>query len=506
MGIFTQVPTFSKRPLAAFTSFGRDQAGSASVTGMMWSMIGLTLGGLAIDEANAWRIQTQLQVTADAAALAAATSFDDLTQAATLATTVAAMNMPVGSAGTVLNAQDVVFGTFDEVTDVFSPTTVEPNAVQVVTRRTEANGNALPTSLLRLVGKESWDVEVSSMAFAPAAEDAGGGTLACGGAAFVSSQFIQTGGSNNLQNGVCIHGDTGVNTGGGDYYENEIEMSADNVASVTINGFTSPDLTAADIAKAQDRSPQIAPMAASMIGQFWLVFKSSANHAYLNNAYICEDTSATDLGLAASQDWNLQNMKSMVPHFVKDASSCFTLSLKYGMWITTAAELAPYTVYVSTGAIRVSGSGTVENTLLYSNSYTLLAPGSNVAFDNFMAMSGNVQLAGATSWGNAADLCTDGYFRVYLLSRGAMALGTGGAAVPTNGVIAASPNFIPGGGMTGSGLYFESLTNTSLGGGMTIDGTCTEALTADVFTLPEWYSESSSVEEGVSKRTAYLRR
>lgn len=137
--------------------------------------------GLSVDTAWVILVAQQLQNTADSAALAAARHVrSNQALARGSAVTVASLNTAAGEAldldSNPTNAPDgdVVLGSFDRVTHVFTPTTVAPNAVRVFARRTSssANGKA-PMIFGAAFGVTSVDVERSAIAMSLSIANAG---------------------------------------------------------------------------------------------------------------------------------------------------------------------------------------------------------------------------------------------------------------------------------------------------------------------------------------------
>lgn len=105
---------------------------------------------------------TELQRTADACALAAVAELPEQNQAVTAAQSVAEANY--ASVGPPLNAEDVIFGKWDRDEASFTPTTDEPNAVKIILRRSESNGNPLELFFAPLLGNSEASVTASAIA------------------------------------------------------------------------------------------------------------------------------------------------------------------------------------------------------------------------------------------------------------------------------------------------------------------------------------------------------
>jgi hypothetical protein len=172
------------------------------------------MGGLAVDMTDAYRNQTLLQSTADAAALAGVMSLPDQDGAIAQALLYSADNMNPAVNGEVLKNAEVIFGNWDFATKTFTPGTTEPDAVRVITRRADANGNPLATNFLRILSLwglplDRWNISVEAVAtkYVPN----------CIRDGLVAANRVHTNGNNNYINEICIHGQNVVDDLGQDY-------------------------------------------------------------------------------------------------------------------------------------------------------------------------------------------------------------------------------------------------------------------------------------------------
>jgi Flp pilus assembly protein TadG len=111
----------------------------------------------------------ELQNAADAAAMAGARAFPDgPAQVRTRATALAAANSAAGEAVSLVAAEDVEIGTWDQDTATFPPLATEDedqgNAVRVTCRRTVGRGNPLNLFIGHLLGNGQKDVSASAVA------------------------------------------------------------------------------------------------------------------------------------------------------------------------------------------------------------------------------------------------------------------------------------------------------------------------------------------------------
>jgi len=124
----------------------------------------LGVAALAIDLGYQQALQTQLEATADAAALAAANKLPDQEKAITAAAEYAELNMPESEHGSVLRSDDIEFGRWDSSRRIFLPDGKGPNAVRVTLRRAEENGNPAETFFLQVFGMGASDLSAQSLA------------------------------------------------------------------------------------------------------------------------------------------------------------------------------------------------------------------------------------------------------------------------------------------------------------------------------------------------------
>ncbi len=145
--------------------FLRDERGGYTIWGLTWFMLCVGIGGLAVDITDAYRNQTLLQATADAAALAGILSpLNDEAEVDFQATNYAAFNMSTAVNGIVLTNTDVDIGTWNFTTQEFTLGGADPNAVRTRTRRDATNGNPVATNFLRIVGLQNWNVNAEAIA------------------------------------------------------------------------------------------------------------------------------------------------------------------------------------------------------------------------------------------------------------------------------------------------------------------------------------------------------
>lgn len=107
---------------------------------------------LAVDLGYLYQTKALLQVTASAAATAAALDLPDESAALATAINFARHNMPTGEHGEVLVSSNAAFGNWDDDTRTFTVGGTPVNAVRVVTRRHASGGNAVGTFFGQILG------------------------------------------------------------------------------------------------------------------------------------------------------------------------------------------------------------------------------------------------------------------------------------------------------------------------------------------------------------------
>ena len=131
--------------------FNRDKSGSVVAYAAFSAAVMISMAALGVDGSNLYLTKARLQSAADAAALAAAKQLPDQTSARTQALTISAKNVPQ-SYGTVTSSSDIVTGIYSPSTHSFTATNSSPNALEVFTHRTAANGNPVPLYFAGIFG------------------------------------------------------------------------------------------------------------------------------------------------------------------------------------------------------------------------------------------------------------------------------------------------------------------------------------------------------------------
>ena len=143
-----------------------DRDGAIAAVSAVSLVVIIGMGAFAIDMSYAYSERNLLQVTASAAALAAAPELPDLSETTDKAVEYAEENMPPATHGMVLDNSDVVLGNWDPVSETWTPGGTPSNAVEITTRRSSVNGNRLELFLAPILGLGSLDMEASAVAYA----------------------------------------------------------------------------------------------------------------------------------------------------------------------------------------------------------------------------------------------------------------------------------------------------------------------------------------------------
>ena len=141
-------------------SFAQAQDGAATIFGLFLLTASLSVAGLALDVANAYRVRTALQVAGDAAAHAAlvAREFNSPSVAKATALEVANVHLPRAKYGDALIEDDIIFGHWDAEAEKFEPDEYAFDAVMVSTARAQERHNSVGTYLLRFAGVDALNI------------------------------------------------------------------------------------------------------------------------------------------------------------------------------------------------------------------------------------------------------------------------------------------------------------------------------------------------------------
>ena len=199
--------------IADAAAFARDETGSASVAGLMFTVVFATLGAVAVDITNLYAARTHLQVAADQAAHAALynRNYMDADTAKTRALDVVLATLPSDRYGAALTEENIEFGYYSRVTGFFTVDEASNQAVRVRTSFLEERTNAVSTYLFKLVGYDSFDVATQAIytTYRPA----------CMREGFVAEDYVDIQSNNGFTSGFCIHSNTYVSLNSNNYFE-----------------------------------------------------------------------------------------------------------------------------------------------------------------------------------------------------------------------------------------------------------------------------------------------
>lgn len=224
------------------TSFWRRDHGSVTVFGLYLFMATVAVGAIALDVANAYRMNTHLQVAADSAAHAALVTreTEDVSTAKSVALSIANTAMPPERYGDVLRAEDIYFGHWDADTQSFDIDAGSRDAVLVDTGRLAERGNSLNTVLLRLVGQDDWNIRRPAVfeTYIPT----------CFREGVVGDDIVEFTSNNVFKSGFCIHSNTAASFNTGNEFETNSIVSMPDRRDIVLpsDGLSSnPGLSAA---------------------------------------------------------------------------------------------------------------------------------------------------------------------------------------------------------------------------------------------------------------------
>lgn len=200
-----------------FKKFRSDQKGGILIlVGFISTALAVSTG-IAIDYGNLYMLQKNLQVTADASALAAAAMLPDEAEAQTQALSIAGKNMVASQHGTVLVDTDVEIGEWDEVAKTFSTAGLDKNAIRIVTKRSASNGNAADYFFGKIIGFDNIDLAAAAIAMHMPADCFAAGGTAGGKVIFGSDAGLS---------GFCMYGRGGVVFGADAVIENGAQVGS----------------------------------------------------------------------------------------------------------------------------------------------------------------------------------------------------------------------------------------------------------------------------------------
>jgi hypothetical protein len=277
-----------------YSRFRQEESGAGSAFGLFGILICLIFAGLSIDFTNAWRHREILRLSADVAAHAGASTLaEGGTRMAALAVSTGAveLNTPLRSYGRTIYDpfESIQALKFDPVTNLIGPGEV-PNAVSVQLQRSTRVQNPVPTFLLRLIGRKSWDISVTSVAAVVPTERCSNGD------GLYSHSAIATGSQVSLGKGVCIHGQKGVDVPGQSSFDSGAVLSMPDMADCR-SGCS--DLSSAGFAAAATEVNLVMTPPAALIARLSTAFSDNKRQLPEEKLFfdlhpLAEDLSALD--------------------------------------------------------------------------------------------------------------------------------------------------------------------------------------------------------------------
>ena len=216
--------------------FAQNTSGAITVMNIFFLMVVAILAGIGIDTANLVQARTQLQVAADTAAHAAMVTRDqnDAATAKAKGLEIALHNMPSARFGTILDVNDIHFGTYDPVTRDFTIDENSTTAVFVKTGRLSDTANPVTSFLLQFIGFDTFDVVATSVfdAVLPPCYNDG----------WLARQRVDAQSNNSFADDFCVYSDTQIELNNHNSFTNGTTVSAPYGAddiTVPAGGWTS---------------------------------------------------------------------------------------------------------------------------------------------------------------------------------------------------------------------------------------------------------------------------
>ena len=204
---------------ASARSFARAQDGAGTIFGLFLLLSSVSVAGLALDIANAYRVRTALQVAGDAAAHAAlvAREFNNPSVAKATALEVANVHLPRAKYGDALIEDDIVFGHWDAETEKFEPDEYAFDAVMVSTARAQERHNSVGTYLLRFAGVDALNIRGITVfeTYRPTCLEEG----------IVGEEEVVMQSGNYFTSGFCVHSNDHATLSSGNTFEDRTIVS-----------------------------------------------------------------------------------------------------------------------------------------------------------------------------------------------------------------------------------------------------------------------------------------
>ncbi|MBF9030375.1 hypothetical protein HKCCE3408_08205 [Rhodobacterales bacterium HKCCE3408] len=204
------------------------ESGAMTVLGLYLFAACCCLGGIALDISHSYQMRTRLQVTADSAAHAALVRRQTMSETDAVAAAIAIVEemMPAARYGQVVEAGDVVFGTWNAATRQFTEVPGSRNAVLIDTNQIAERANASPSYLLRIIGLDRWNIVRRSVfaTYYPRCFQEG----------FVAEDYVDITSNNTFRRGFCVHSNGFVEMNNNNSVESGAIVSMPNRDSLVI--------------------------------------------------------------------------------------------------------------------------------------------------------------------------------------------------------------------------------------------------------------------------------
>jgi Flp pilus assembly protein TadG len=238
--------------------FARRDDGAVAI--IVALVLPVTLGMVALVEASrVYTVKNQLQITADAAAMASVKQVPSATAVTSTAMDFAHRNMPAdGQFGDVLLEQDAVMGHWDVGTRVFTAGGGPANAVRVVTR------GEMPLFFAAALRSTHAAFSDTPMSYSPAAQAIALIRLdKCYRNGFVAGGIVEMNSSNSFDSGFCVYGRQGVTVNSANTFAPGTEVGMVDLATLDATLDHNPGLEEALVEK--DISAPIAGEATQLL-------------------------------------------------------------------------------------------------------------------------------------------------------------------------------------------------------------------------------------------------
>ncbi|KMK65565.1 pilus assembly protein TadG-related protein [Puniceibacterium sp. IMCC21224] len=476
--------------------FARTEEGFSTVTSLFLVIVILLGAGISMDVTNVFRVKKQMQMAVDATAMAAASNVSDRSLAMDRAMEVAHRNLPIEEHGDAIVEADIELGWYDTATGDFTVVSeladpADINAARVSSERVDLRDNAVDLYLLQLLGHSDWQVSADAIAMAPTGAPTGGGTpvaAPCNNAMIMTKGFMETGGGNEWLGAVCLHGETGLRTGGDDWYGPGNELSAARIENVTVNHVRNGSYGANDPDLLKRAKSLETPLLDALPARYDAIFAELRNYA------------SGDIYMGSELPPEFQGKKVQ---WLKESYTVLKAPGTMQPWENWGGifEMNSDTIFVTKGSVSLEGNVDANDIAIIAASQITIGGGANLAFERSFFLAGSsFNASGSVRWGDPDHYCDTGTFNTYIFSLNYLSLG---GATGLYGVVGAGAQFHPGGAMrSAGGLYFEAQQNVSLGGNYRVTGCGAQLESAyEINTEPAPVAESG----GSGYRTVLVR-